>query len=315
MSIVNTEELVHLLNRRGFLAGSAALAAVPLMPWVALAQSGSYSFKQGKAEVIVVSDGTLNLPLNVLAPEASPEQLAEIAKRLGWGNQAEVAANAVVIKSGAEIVLLDTGSGKNQQPTAGKLQENLAAAGIDPASITKVVFTHAHPDHISGTMKQDGTLLAPNAAYYAGEGEWNFWTAADLLSKMPPEMGDVVRGAQANLGAVKDRVTMLKGGSEIVPGLAVIETFGHSPGHLSFQVAGAEGLIITADAAVNEVVSFEHPEWRFAFDAIPEQAVQSRKALLDQAANEKSKLLGYHWAFPGVGYAEKKGTAYRFVKS
>ena len=62
-----------------------------------------------------------------------------------------------------------------------------------------------------------------------------------------------------------------------------------------------------------DLVGFPHPEWRFGFDAIPGLAVANRKKLLDRAANEKLKLLGYHWPYPGIGHAEAKDGAYQFV--
>ena len=314
MAWVDREELVHLLNRRQFLAGSAALAAVPLMPWKALALAAPHSFTQGDAQITVVSDGNLTLPLNIIATNASPEQLAEVAKRLGWpADAAKPAANVPLIKIGNDVILVDNGSGGKFQPeTSGKLAESLAAAGVDPASITKVVFTHAHPDHIWGTLKGD-MLFAPNAAYYVGETEWNFWTDPNLISKMPPEMGDFVKGAQRDLAAVKDKVTMVKGGQDIVTGVAVIDTPGHTPGHISLRLAGGEGLIITGDATTNQIVSFEQPDWKFGFDADHDTAVKTRKTLLDGAATDKVKLLGFHWNYPGVGFAEKDGTAFKFV--
>jgi len=314
MASIDTEELRYLLNRRKFLAGSAALAAVPLLPFHALAQAAPHSFKQGDAEIIVLSDGKLEIPWNIVAPEASPEQIAEIAKRLGFpATNADAATNVVLVKSGSDLILFDDGGGPNLAPTAGKLAENMAAAGIDPAAITKVVFTHAHPDHIFGTLKGDGTLLLPNAAYYTGETEWNFWTDPGLAGKMPAQLGGMIKGAQANLAAVKDRVTMVKGGAEFLPGITAVDTPGHTPGHLSFLIAGGEGLLLTGDATTQQIISFEHPEWKFAYDAVHEQAVQTRKTLLDRLATDKTKLLGYHFIYPGVGIAEKNGTAYRFV--
>jgi hypothetical protein len=82
---------------------------------------------------------------------------------------------------------------------------------------------------------------------------------------------------------------------------------------LSFEVSGGEGLIVTVDAVLNDVIFFEHPEWKFAFDSVPDLAIKNRKALLDRAATDKVKLLGCHWTAPGLGFAEKNGTAYRFV--
>ncbi len=217
------------------------------------------------------------------------------------------------LRSGTDLILVDTGSGLNFQPTAGKLLENLKAASIDPAAITKVVFTHAHPDHIWGTLGADATLNFPNAAYYVSAAEWDFWTDPDLLTKMPVEMGDFVKGAQRDLAAVKDKVTMVKPGDDIMTGIRVLDTAGHTPGHLSLEVTGGDGLIITGDATTNEIVALEHPDWKFAFDAIPDLAIQNRKALLDRAATDKIKLLGYHWTSPGIGYAEKKGTAFSYT--
>ena len=313
MSETDIQEVLHHLSRRRFLAAGAAFAATPLMPWKALAQA-PYSFTQGEFAITVIGDGDLTVPLSVFLPEATPEQQAEIAKRLGWTPpNAAAKANHAVLRKGSDIILVDTGSGTKLQPTAGKLVENLKAAGIEPATVTKVIMTHGHPDHIWGTTDANGALLFPNAMYYAGAAEWNFWMDPDLIGKMPPEMGDFIKGAQREFGAVKERVTMLKPGDDVVTGIRALDTAGHTPGHLSFEVAGGEGLIITADAAINHVVSLEHPEWKFGFDAVPDLAIRSRKALIDRAATDKIKLLGYHWTSPGVGFAEKKGTGYVFV--
>jgi glyoxylase-like metal-dependent hydrolase (beta-lactamase superfamily II) len=116
-----------------------------------------------------------------------------------------------------------------------------------------------------------------------------------------------------NYAAVKDRVTMLKAGDEVAPGIRALDTPGHTPGHMSFEVAGGEGLIITVDVVVHAGVYFAHPEWKFAFDSISDLAVETRKKMLDRAATDKVKMIGYHWPSPSVGFAERKGTAYTYV--
>ena len=315
MSETDIQEVLHHLSRRRFLAAGAAFAATPLMPWKALALAQTpYSFTQGDFAVTVIGDGDLTLPMSIFVPDATPEEQAEIAKRLGWTPpNAAAKTNHAVLRKGSDIILVDTGSGTKFQPTAGKLLENLKAAGIEPATVTKVILTHGHPDHVWGTTDANGALLFPDASYYVGAAEWNFWMDPDLIGKMPPEMGDFVKGAQREFAAVKDRVTMLKPGDDVVTGIRALDTAGHTPGHLSFEVAGGEGLIISVDAAINHVISLEHPDWKFGFDSIPDLAIQNRKALIDRAATDKIKLLGYHWASPGVGFAERQGTGYRFV--
>jgi glyoxylase-like metal-dependent hydrolase (beta-lactamase superfamily II) len=93
----------------------------------------------------------------------------------------------------------------------------------------------------------------------------------------------------------------------------VIDTPGHTPGHVSIELAGGDGLIVVGDVAANALVSFAHPEWRFAIDSIPELAITSRRRLLDRAATDKTRLVGSHWPYPGLGVVERKDNAYRFV--
>jgi glyoxylase-like metal-dependent hydrolase (beta-lactamase superfamily II) len=302
------------LDRRRFIVGAAGLATAAGLPLRLWAAEAPHTFKHGDFDITVVSDGHLVLPASVLAPEAPPEELRALLAAAGTtGDEVMPATNAVIIRSSSELILVDTGSGTGFQPTAGKLMENLAAAGIDPASITKVVFSHAHPDHIWGTVADDGSLRFPNAAYVVSSAEWDFWMDPDLKSKMPAEMGGFVDGAQKHLEAVKDRVTMAKPGDEVVTGVALLDTAGHTPGHVSLEVAGGDGLIITVDSIANPYVFFPHPEWKFGFDADPDLAVENRKKLLDRAATDKMTMLGFHWPYPGLGRAERKDNAYRYI--
>jgi glyoxylase-like metal-dependent hydrolase (beta-lactamase superfamily II) len=312
MLVTNTKFFA--VDRRKFLAAAGGFIAAGLLPKSVLALAGPYTFKQGAVDVTVVSDGHLVLPTGVFAPDAPPEALKALFDEAGiTGNEVQAPANVTLIKSGADLILFDNGSGTEFQPSAGKLIENLKLAGIDPAAITKVVFTHAHPDHIWATVNSGGNLNFPNAAYYCAAAEWDFWMGKDILTQMPKEMHPFVLGAQKHLNGAKDRVTMVKPGDDIVTGIRVLDTAGHTPGHVSFEVAGDGGLIIVGDAIGLPFLYFAHPEWSLAFDAIHELAVAKRKMLLDRAASEKLQLLGYHWPYPGIGYAERKDGAYRYV--
>jgi glyoxylase-like metal-dependent hydrolase (beta-lactamase superfamily II) len=102
-------------------------------------------------------------------------------------------------------------------------------------------------------------------------------------------------------------------GDDIVTGLRVIDTAGHTPGHLSLEMAGGEGLVITADAATNEIASFKHPKARFGYDSIPDLAIKNRARLIERVAFDRTKLLGYQRTYPGVGFAERAGQGYRYV--
>lgn len=301
-------------NRRRFLSGAAGLVAAGFLPEKVLALAGPHNLKVGSTDVTVVSDGNLVLPTSIIAPDAPAEQLQQLLQAAGvTGQEIRPETNITLVKTGNDLILFDTGCGSGFQPTAGKVLESLSLAKVEPATITRVVFTHAHPDHIWGTVASGGALNFPNASYHVSESEWNFWMAPDILDKMPKEMHPFVLGAQKHLNGVKDRITMFKPGDSLVAGVSVIDTAGHTPGHASFEIADGEGLIIVGDAIPSPIVFFPHPEWHFGFDAIGDLAAANRAKLLDRAANERKPMLGYHWAYPGLGYAERKDGAYRFV--
>ena len=299
-------------NRRKFLASATALFAAGLLSKEVLALAGPVMFKHGALDISIIGDGTLILPVAMMAVGIAPEAITALLKDAAMADgTVKVATNVTVVKDGTDVILLDAGSGNGFQPTAGKLLENLAAAGIDPMSITKVIFTHGHPDHLFGAAK-DGALNFPNASYHANAAEWDFWNGKDIFTQMPEAMHGMVKGAQATYGAMKDKVAMFKPGDTLTANIAVLDTAGHTPGHVSFEFAGDGGLIFVGDAIPSQIIHLAHPEWPMAFDGDPVKAVASRKMLLDRAANEKIKMLGYHWTTP-LGYAEKKDGAYAFT--
>ena len=301
------------LDRRKFMAAAAGLIAAGILPKNVMALAGPYMFKQGAYDVTVVSDGTLLLPTSIIDSGGKPEEVVKLLGAMVQGDKAQFEASPLLLKSGSELILMDTGAGGGFQPTAGKILESLKAAGVEPSAITKVIFTHGHPDHCWGTIGKDGKPVFANASFHMGETEWNFWTATDLASKMPKEMQGMVTGTQSQLGALKDQIKLFKTGAEVLPGIMALDTSGHTPGHVSFELAGGDGMIVTGDAITNPMVFFAHPDWKFNFDADHNTAIANRKKLLDMASAGKKKLLGYHWPYPGIGMAEKKDGAYVYV--
>jgi glyoxylase-like metal-dependent hydrolase (beta-lactamase superfamily II) len=301
------------LDRRKFLAAASALVAVGVLPKSALALAGPHVFQHGTFSVAVLSDGAFDLPLSIISPDAKPEDIAAL---LGLAadaqtNRAEI--SPVLVRSGDDVILFDTGTGGMMGPDAGQLVESLKAADATVDAVTKVIFTHAHPDHLWGTVAGDGAHVFPNASYHLAEAELTFWSTPDLATKMPADMTDMITNTQKQLAAMQDRIMTFKPGSEVLPGIAVIDTAGHTPGHVSFELAGGDGLILTGDAITVPAVFFANPEWSFGFDADGALAGKNRRALLDMAAAGKKQMLGYHWPFPGLGRAEPKDGAFVYV--
>src|SRR5262245_2047921 len=226
------------------------------------------------------------------------------------------ATNVILVRTPLDLILIDVGAGPHFMPTVGKLAENMETAGIDRKAVTKVVITHAHPDHLWGTLDDfDNAPMFPNATYVVSAAEWNFWMAEDIVLRLPEDRKNFAPGAKRNLAAIKDKVRMIKPGQDIVTGIRAIDTSGHTPGHLAIEIAsGRESLIVLADALTHPTISFAHPEWSPAADHHdPERAVVMRKALLDRLATDLSRVIGYHLPFPGIGLVERSASAYRFV--
>ena len=115
-------------------------ATTPLASRLACAHN-NYSFVQGEFEITVVSDGFITVPIDIVAPEGSPEQRAEILRRTGNPDAGlvESKTNIPVIRKKSDLIIVDIGSGNNYQPSDGRLSANLIASGIDAGTITKVV--------------------------------------------------------------------------------------------------------------------------------------------------------------------------------
>ena len=113
-----------------------------------------YALRIGEIDVLVVSDGVLTLPGAMLAHNAEP------AVRAAWlkdnflpPDAFDWALNVVVVRSGGRTILIDAGMGAEfPLPRAGQLIHRLEAAGIDLASVTDVVLTHMHMDHVGGLL-------------------------------------------------------------------------------------------------------------------------------------------------------------------
>jgi glyoxylase-like metal-dependent hydrolase (beta-lactamase superfamily II) len=212
-----------LLSRRSLLAATAIGALARALP--AFAAPPAHSLRHGAFDLTVVSDGYLQLPVSFLAPRAPVEERAALLKAAGQaGDSYHSPTNVTVIRHGDDVILVDTGSGDRFMPNAGKLWANLQAAGIERSAITKVIFTHGHPDHLWGALDEFDELALPDAAFYVAGEEWDFWHGEHAVRSLPPERAGFVTGARRCFEAIREKVKMVRPGDEIVPGLSVVAT-------------------------------------------------------------------------------------------
>jgi glyoxylase-like metal-dependent hydrolase (beta-lactamase superfamily II) len=277
-----------------------------------------YALKVGAIDVMVVSDGVLSLPTPILVTNADP------AVRAAWLDDMflprdtnDWALNVVVVRSGDRTILIDAGMGMEfpDLPRAGHVVSRLEAAGIDLASVTDVVLTHLHMDHVGGLLS-DGVRerLRPDLRIHLSGAEAKFWEAPDFSRvSMPPGFPDALRRTATRfLNAYQGQLRPFDKEYEVAPGVFVQRTGGHTPGHSVVRLAsGGDRLTFAGDAVFP--VGFEHPDWHNGFEHDPEEAARVRIRLLRELAANRESLVATHLSFPSVCHVAVDGDAFRWV--
>ncbi|MFC6588426.1 MBL fold metallo-hydrolase [Sulfitobacter pacificus] len=220
------------VSRRKFLAGIAASQGLMMLPGLAHAQ-----IALGDIQLDVVSDGSLNLPGGFIFDPMPQTELLPILKDLG--QSADVLTppcNVTLMRHGDRVVLFDVGSGPDFTPTAGDLLASLEALTVTPDDVTDVVFTHAHPDHLWGLLDDFGDPLFTRASYMIGQAEWDYWINPNTVDEIGEARASFAVGAKRRLEMIEDGTTFFNDGDEILPGVAARASFGHTPGHMAFEV-------------------------------------------------------------------------------
>src|SRR6516162_5780689 len=150
-----------------------------------------YALKVGAIDVMVVSDGVLSLPGAMLGHNADPAIRAAWLKNMFLSPDVlDWALNVVVVRSGGRTILIDAGMGVEfpDLPRAGRLIQRLEAAGIDLTSVTDVVLTHMHMDHVGGLLADAvKARLRPDLRVHLAAAEAEFWASPDFSRvSMPP---------------------------------------------------------------------------------------------------------------------------------
>lgn len=278
-----------------------------------------YAVRVGEINVLVVSDGVLPLPTTMLAHNAEPAARAAWLDDMFLPQDAfDWALNVAVVRSGDQTILIDAGLGLDpdlQLPRAGQLVKRLAAAGIDLGSVTDVVLTHMHMDHVGGLLV-DGVKerLRPDLRIHVATAEVEFWDAPDFShTAMPQGFPDALRAtAKRFLQEYGSYLRTFEDQYEVAPGVVVHRTGGHTPGHSVVRLAsGGDALTFAGDAVF--AVGFEQPEWHNGFEHDPEEAARVRIRLLRELAATGEMLVATHLPFPSIGHVAIDGDTFRWV--
>ena len=185
----------------------------------------------------------------------------------------------------------------------GRLLASLAIAGIAPTDIDLVAYSHLHADHVGWTTDlAAGTLTFSRARHVMSRPEWEHWSTR-------PDAGGP---GERDIEALREQVELVDGETTLAPGITIVPTAGHTPGHCSFLVSSGSARAVVLGDAIHCPLQIGHPEWAFAADANPEAARRARETLLRELEAPGTVVVGPH--FPDAVFGRVlAGTAPRRV--
>lgn len=316
------------ISRRDFVASASTAAAVLgasgsvtfLTPDPAAAdaatRAGFYRFNVGDIEVTTLFDGIWEKPHDpAFIRNATVDETKAALRAAGMDDsKVTIPFTITLVKMGGKTIMFDSGTGAQLSPLAGRLAASMATAGIDPKSISTIVVTHFHPDHIFGLMAKDtNAQVYPDAEIVVPEAELKFWSDPGVFARLPEANRGLAQRIQATLAKWKN-VRPIAGEAEAAPGITALPAYGHTPGHTVYQVgSGKDQLLVLADVTNIPALFARHPDWHPVFDADPIAAEANRRKFFDRAIADNVIMTGYHYGAPGAGRMSKDGAGYVFA--
>jgi len=243
-------------------------------------------------------------------------------------NRIPLAMRCLLVETPDALVLVETGLGNKENEKfldiygvdnapsdpryPDRLQEAIAAAGFSVDDVSIVVDTHLHFDHAGGNTYRDGDgeirLSFPNATYHVQRGEWEWAHRSNertSASYLPHNFDPVMEAG---------RLELLEGDGEIIPGVSVYRTPGHCPHHQSVLLS-SEGQTACFVADVMPTMAHLPLPWIMGYDVEPLVTLESKRALLRRAADERWLLVSTHDPFTPWGYVAHDGKQARLEEA
>ena len=301
-----------IIKRRSFLKAASCLPLSVALPSIAYTK-----IDFGATKITTISDGSITLPAGLTFDTMPQLELEPIINEFSLSrNQLVRECNVTLLETENRKILFDVGAGVYFLEGMGAILDSLSEKGLVPEDITDVIFTHAHPDHIWGVLDDFDDLLFPDAMYHIGRTEWDYWWNPETVNRVDPGRVETAVGAKTRFEALQDQIEFFDDGDEPIPGISALLTPGHTPGHMSFEIAdGSTSALIIGDALNNHHVAFKRPHWLSGLDQHPEEAALTRKKLLNRISNEEIIVVDFHLQNNGIERETQTDDHYSLVNN
>ena len=267
----------------------------------------SPSFRLGDFELTVFSDGTYFLDGGAFFG-IIPKVLWQKKVQADATNRVAIGLNSVLVRTGKQNVLIETGIGNKlgekmqriYEPQA-KLLDNLKAGGVAPEDIDVVINSHLHFDHCGwNTVRRDGKIVPtfPKATYYTQRGEWEEGRKQrerDAISYISENYDPLIESGQMRL---------LEGDAEILPGVSTRIYSGHTRWMqaIMLESRGQKACYIS-----DLIPTTAHLDltWGMAFDLYPLETIENKKRFYAEAVPGKWLVIFTHDPSTPLAYIEE----------
>jgi glyoxylase-like metal-dependent hydrolase (beta-lactamase superfamily II) len=243
--------------------------------------AGLETIEVGDIRVTYVPDGSATMSAQAAFPQANDTLWEAHRELFNDEGLLQLTLGGFLVETGDRKILVDLGFGDIQVKVeavgggfdGGQFLRNLEKVGVRPADVDTVFYTHMHLDHV-GWTSVDGELVYPNARYVAGENEYEFWagvTDENLLA-----IGPDPESVQAPL---QGRIETAGNGETIAPGVNVMATPGHTPGHSSLVISSGSARAIILGDVLHCPLQVSEPELGLAADVDPNLASKTREQI------------------------------------
>jgi glyoxylase-like metal-dependent hydrolase (beta-lactamase superfamily II) len=254
-------------------------------------------------------------------PDGNPEAVREIQWLIPHFATADgylkMSVHALLVEAPSGRFIVDTCVGNHKPRTtpsfnmlATRFLDDLASVGWDRDSVSGVLCTHLHVDHVGwNTMLEGGRWVPtfPNARYYIGRQEFEHWSVASTRPDTVAMLGDSVQPIlDANLA------TFVETDTRISPELRLMPTPGHTPGHVSVVIESqGKSAVITGDV-MHHPCQIARPDWSSDFDSDKVLSKKTRGSFLSLFGDTRTLVIGTHFCGPTAGHLVSDGAGYRF---